>query len=284
MSTTKITIQAIVNADAKKVWNNYTDPKHIIHWNFADPAWHCPYAENDMIVGGNYKARMEAKDGSFGFDFEALYTEITVGEHFTYGLDDRSVTVLFKESGNHTEVIIIFDPENENPAELQKAGWQAILNNFKAYAEKKIIDDKDFNISFLVDQTAAEVFDAVNNVRGWWSEALVGKSEHLQDEFSYRHGSFHYSKHKLTEVIPNKKIVWLTLESNLTFVEHHKEWNGTCMIFEISEQGGKTKLNITHQGLVPSLQCFDGCSKGWTHYLENSLLPLITTGKGKPDS
>ena len=93
----------------------------------------------------------------------------------------------------------------------------------------------------------------------------------------------HYSKHILTEVRPYEKIVWLTLDSKLSFVEKQDEWNGTNMIFEIAQQGEKTKLAITHNGLVPGFQCYDACSKGWTHYLQNSLLPLITTGKGKPD-
>jgi hypothetical protein len=145
------------------------------------------------------------------------------------------------------------------------------------------MQNQNFNITFLLDQTPIEVFNAIHNVRGWWSEELEGDSEKLNDEFIYRHGEFHYSKHKLTEVIPNEKIVWHTLESKLSFVEKQDEWNGTKMIFDISKQGDKTKLDITHSGLVPGLQCYDGCSKGWTHYLENSLLPLITIGQGKPD-
>jgi len=145
------------------------------------------------------------------------------------------------------------------------------------------MQNQNFNITFLLDQTPIEVFNAIHNVRGWWSEELEGDSEKLNDEFIYRHGEFHYSKHKLTEVIPNEKIVWHTLESKLSFVEKQDEWNGTKMIFDISKQGDKTKLDITHSGLVPGLQCYDGCSKGWTHYLKNSLLPLITIGQGKPD-
>lgn len=146
-----------------------------------------------------------------------------------------------------------------------------------------MMSDHSFNISFLVDQSPKEVFDAVSNVRGWWSQDLEGNSENLNDEFSYKHGDIHYSKHKLIEIIPNEKMVWLTLDSKLTFVEKQDEWNGTKMIFEISKQGEKTKLDIVHSGLLPQFQCYEGCSKGWTHYLENSLLPLITTGKGNPD-
>jgi uncharacterized protein YndB with AHSA1/START domain len=135
MSDTQITVEATVNAEAKKVWDYYTNPTKIIHWNFADPSWHCPSAENDMQIGGTYKARMEAKDGSFGFDFEAVYSEIVDGKQFTYGFGDRSATVQFNDLGAKTEVIVSFDPENENPIEMQKGGWQAILNNFKSYTE-----------------------------------------------------------------------------------------------------------------------------------------------------
>lgn len=145
------------------------------------------------------------------------------------------------------------------------------------------MNSHSFSISFLVDPSSEEVFDAVRNVRGWWSQDLEGNSEKLNDEFSYRHGNIHYSKHKLIEVISNEKIVWLTLDSQLTFVAKQNEWNGTKVIFEISKKDGKTKLDITHLGLVPEFECYEGCSKGWTHYFENSLLPLITTGKGNPD-
>jgi uncharacterized protein YndB with AHSA1/START domain len=135
MSNSKITVQATVNADTKKVWDYYNNPKHIIHWNFADPSWHCPSASNDMKKGGTYKARMEAKDGSFGFDFETIYTDIKEGEYFSSEFGGRSVTVQFNNLGNQTEVVVTFDPESENPIEMQKNGWQAILNNFKNYAE-----------------------------------------------------------------------------------------------------------------------------------------------------
>lgn len=132
----KIIITDSVNADAKKAWDYYTDPKHIIQWNFADPSWQCPSASNDMQVGGKYSARMEAKDGSFGFDFEAVYDEVVGGEKFTYTMPDgRQVTVVFEGHGNQTDVTITFDAETQNSLELQKNGWQAILDNFKKYTE-----------------------------------------------------------------------------------------------------------------------------------------------------
>ena len=135
MNTEKIRVEATINADRQKVWNYYTKPEHITKWNFADPSWHCPTAQNDMQVGGKYSARMEAKDGSFGFDFVAIYTEIIIEQQFSYEFGGRKATVMFNTVNNKTEIIIDFDAENENPIEMQKDGWQAILNNFKLYTE-----------------------------------------------------------------------------------------------------------------------------------------------------
>ncbi len=131
----KIIIKAIVLADKQKVWDYYTQPQHITKWNFADPSWHCPISTNDLKVGGRYVARMEAKDGSFGFDFEAIYQEVNQGKNFTYEFGGRMATVEFDEKSEQTEVTITFDTETENSIELQKNGWQAILNNFKRYTE-----------------------------------------------------------------------------------------------------------------------------------------------------
>ncbi len=133
--TNKITVTATINADVKKTWDYYINPAHIVNWNFADPSWHCPRASNDMSVGGTYIARMEAKDGSFGFDFEAVYSDIQEGKEFTYAFGGREATVKFDGDENTTEVIVTFDPEDENPIEMQQGGWQAILNNFKKYTE-----------------------------------------------------------------------------------------------------------------------------------------------------
>lgn len=132
----KINVNATVQASTDKAWDCYTNPEHITKWNFADPSWHCPSAANDMQVGGKYTARMEAKDGSFGFDLEATYKELEVGKHFTYVMPNgREVAVVFKQDNGGTFVNIDFDGDGENAVDMQKAGWQAILNNFKAYVE-----------------------------------------------------------------------------------------------------------------------------------------------------
>jgi uncharacterized protein YndB with AHSA1/START domain len=134
--STKITITAIINAGVKKAWDYYTNPVHITKWNFADPSWQCPSASNDMRVGGKYSARMEAKDGSFGFDFEAIYDEVVEEKTFTYTMPDgRQVTVIFDGNGSQTDVTVTFDAEEQNSLEMQQGGWQAILNNFKKYTE-----------------------------------------------------------------------------------------------------------------------------------------------------
>ena len=133
--TSPITIETIINEPLAKVWDYWTQPKHICNWCFADESWHAPKAENDLKVGGKFLTRMEAKDQSFGFDFEAYYTEINVGKNFTYEFGGRICTVNFDDLIDSTKVTVSFDPENENPVEMQKAGWQLILNNFKSYTE-----------------------------------------------------------------------------------------------------------------------------------------------------
>lgn len=137
MEFATITIQALVNADIKKVWNYWTNPQHIINWNFASNDWQCPKAENDVQVGGKYAARMEAKDGSFGFDFTAIYNQVIHLETLIYTMEDgRQATTTFNNQQGKTIVTTTFDAETENPIEMQQAGWQSILNNFKKYTEE----------------------------------------------------------------------------------------------------------------------------------------------------
>ncbi|EON74846.1 hypothetical protein ADIS_4678 [Lunatimonas lonarensis] len=136
MTTEKITILTAVNAKIEKVWQYYNQAQHIIHWNFATDEWCCPKVETDFIEGGKYLARMEAKDGSFGFDFEAVFDEIREPEWVAYTMGDGPrAEIEFREEGEKTVVKISFDPDQSHSREMQRDGWQAILNNFKKYAE-----------------------------------------------------------------------------------------------------------------------------------------------------
>lgn len=136
MAFETITIEATIEAPIEKVWETWTKPEHITQWSFASDDWFTPKAENDLRTGGKFSTRMEAKDGSFGFDFEGIYDEVIDHKLITYMLgDERKVKIEFEEKGDQTLVTETFDAETENSIEMQKAGWQAILNNFKKYTE-----------------------------------------------------------------------------------------------------------------------------------------------------
>lgn len=140
---------------------------------------------------------------------------------------------------------------------------------------------QDFTTTISVDQTPLQVFDAINNTRGWWHGQIEGSTDTLNAEFSYRFADVHYSKQKITELVPGKKVVWLVTDSQLNFVKDKDEWTGTEIIFEISELNNKTQIRFTHKGLVPGFECYGGCSNGWTKLIQESLVSLISTGKGK---
>ena len=138
MTSEKVAIEADIQAPVETIWRCWTAPEHMVQWNFASDDWRCPSAENDLRVGGRCRSRMEAKDGSFGFDMEYVYDEVLPQQKLSYTLTDgRTVQTRFESVGGATRVSTLFDPEKQNPAEMQQAGWQAILNNFKAYVERQ---------------------------------------------------------------------------------------------------------------------------------------------------
>lgn len=145
------------------------------------------------------------------------------------------------------------------------------------------MDDKNYTTTITVDETPEEAFAAINNVRGWWSEGIEGGTDKLGDEFTHRYKDLHYSKQKITELIPGKKVVWLLLDSYLGFIKDKTEWKGTEITFEISKKGDKTEIRFIHLGLVPESECFSACSDGWGFFINRSLRSLITTGKGEPN-
>jgi uncharacterized protein YndB with AHSA1/START domain len=138
MENTKITVQITVNYPIEKVWKIWTSEEDIKQWNNASDDWHTSKAEINLVVGGTFSSRMEAKDGSFGFDFSGKYTAVKTNELIAYTMDDhRTCIINFKNIGNETLIIQTFEAETENPIEMQEFGWQAIMNNFKKYAESK---------------------------------------------------------------------------------------------------------------------------------------------------
>jgi Activator of Hsp90 ATPase homolog 1-like protein len=143
--------------------------------------------------------------------------------------------------------------------------------------------NQNYTTSFLVDQTPKEAFDAIINVRGWWSGEIEGNTGKLGDVFTYSYKDVHRTKQKLIEVIPEKKVVWLVLDAYLNFTKDKAEWKDTKVIFEISKKGDKTEVRFTHQGLVPEYECFDACSNAWGFYINDSLRKLVITGKGQPN-
>src|SRR5882762_7906417 len=142
--------------------------------------------------------------------------------------------------------------------------------------------EQDYHTSITVDATAHEAFNCINSVTKWWTENLEGSSQKLNDEFTVRFGDVHYSRQKLVEIVPGKKVVWLVTDSKLNFLKDNQEWTGTKISFEISEKDSKTQIRFTHQGLVPEIECFNACSNAWGEYINNSLRNLVNTGKGQP--
>ena len=143
------------------------------------------------------------------------------------------------------------------------------------------MNEQNYTTTILVDQTPAEVFAAIKDARTWWTgdPGVTGSTDKLGDVFTYRYGDVHRSTHKITKLVPNKKIVWHTVDSQLNFVPDQSEWTGTDIVFEITKQGDQTEVRFTHVGLVPAIQCYGDCSGAWGYNINECLRGLIATGK-----
>lgn len=142
--------------------------------------------------------------------------------------------------------------------------------------------NQNYTINLSVDASAHDVFKSINNVAAWWTDDLKGNSEKLNDVFTVQFADMHVSTQKLIEVIPDKKIVWLVTDSNLSFIKDKSEWTNTTIIFDISRNSNQTHIKFTHVGLVPDIECYKDCTKGWEYYIKGSLFKLLTEGKGTP--
>lgn len=146
------------------------------------------------------------------------------------------------------------------------------------------MEDKNYKTQFEVEQSAHEVFNAVNNVKSWWSENIIGNTTNENDEFIYQYRDVHHCKIKIVESVTNKKVVWQVLENHFNFTKNADEWKGDKIVFDITEKDGKTTLEFTQVGLVPACECYNICRDAWNSYIQGSLKSLITTGSGKPNS
>jgi uncharacterized protein YndB with AHSA1/START domain len=144
------------------------------------------------------------------------------------------------------------------------------------------MSDNSLTIEIVVPNSPEEVFEAVTNVRAWWSEDIHGETASVGDEFTFSDHVEHWCRFRLTEVTPTKRIVWRVLDSRLDFVENRTEWTGTQVIFDITSTSDGTVLRFTHEGLRPTVECYEACSRGWDFYINESIKDLITTGTGQP--
>jgi hypothetical protein len=146
------------------------------------------------------------------------------------------------------------------------------------------MNGQNFTTTFAVKQSPEEAFAAINDVRGWWSGDIEGNTDKLGEEFTYRYRDIHYSKQRITELVPGRRVAWHVLDGFLNFTEDKTEWTGTDITFDISKNGDQTEVHFTHVGLVPAYECFESCSSAWGFYIAGSLRDLITTGKGEPNT
>ncbi len=150
-------------------------------------------------------------------------------------------------------------------------------------SESILLQDESFSTTLLVNQTAKEVFDAINNVRGWWSESIEGITDSLNAEFLQYYQDIHIAKMKIVEFIPGKKVVWFVLDNHFSFTKDKTEWKHTKICFEISKKNNQTQLFFIHKGLLPEYECYDVCNHAWNELINLSLHSLITNGKGNPN-
>jgi uncharacterized protein YndB with AHSA1/START domain len=268
-----ITVRAIIDAPVRKVWEYWTEPKHIIHWNNASDDWYTPRAENDLRVGGKFMSRMEARDGSVGFDFEGTYSQVEPQKLIEYFLgDDRKIQVHFDSVGNKTSITEMFDAESENSLEMQEAGWQSILNNFKKYTEKEAKfktlyfkteilakPEKVFNC-MTSEKTYNEwtsEFNPTSGFKGSWEKGskilFLGTDED---------GSTSGMTSRIKENIPNR---YLSIE-HLGVLKGGKEitagpevegWSGATENYIFEEQNGNTLLTVELDSTVDFLSYFN---------------------------
>jgi len=256
MTATKITVSAIINAPVERVWALWTTPKHICKWNNASPDWHTPRAENDLRTGGKFSYRMEAKDGSFGFDFSGVYNRVETNKLIEYTMDDnRHCEIVFASNEKTTTVTETFEAETQNSAELQQQGWQAILNNFKKYAENSFLHfeininapaEKIYN-TMLAPETYNEwtkEFNPTSSYKGSWEKGSKILFIGMDDK-----GNQGGMVSRIKENIPNKFVSIehqgvLQGEQEIMSGPDVDQWAGGLENYTFSAAGNSTLLAV----------------------------------------
>lgn len=271
---TKITVETTLKLSIQKAWEVWTQPHHIVNWNFASSDWHCPKAENDLQVGGKFSSTMAAKDGSMSFDFRGTYTKVDLHKVNESKLeDDRTVQVEFTDLGNETRVVETFEAESQNPIEMQRMGWQAILDNYKNYAESLVkLTKLKFDISInapvekvyqlmLADETYriwTTAFHPGSFFKGSWEKG--SKMLFLGPDGNGNEGGM---LSRIAENIPNK---FVSIE-HLGMVQGDKEittgpevaaWAGSHENYSFESKNGKTFLSVELDMQAEYKEMFDG--------------------------
>jgi uncharacterized protein YndB with AHSA1/START domain len=254
-----IIISSQINAPISKVWEMWTMPSHICRWNFATPEWCCPSCKNDLVLGGKLESRMEAKDGSFGFDFWCTYNDIQVEKNLALTMGDgRKWLVEFESNADGTLVTEHFEPESENPREMQEGGWQAILNNFKAYVESKPFQKLTYTVNIdkpkdhvfhtmLAPSSYAEwtsVFTPSSHYDGEWKEGA--KMRFLATDAD---GKLNGMLSKIWKVVPNEMVVIehhgdIINNEEMTTGEFIDQWSGALEKYFYEDNGSGTTLKV----------------------------------------
>ncbi|MDD4968180.1 MAG: SRPBCC family protein [Paludibacter sp.] len=260
VKTIVITVQALIQAPVNKVWKLWTDPNHIVNWCFASDDWHAPIAENDLKVDGKFLTRMEAKDGSSGFDFAGKYTQVELYKQIAYILDDgRKVQITFTEKNNETTVQETFEAENLNSIELQETGWQAILDTFKKYVETTI-SKEELHFEIIINASPEKVYKTMLDKEGYseWTAAFTPTSYFMG---SWEKGSkilfigtdedgkVGGMVSKIRENIPNKyvgidHVGVIQGDQELTSGPEVEKWAGISENYTFTENNGTTLLSV----------------------------------------
>lgn len=260
----RIAVDATINAPVEKVWKLYTDPFSITKWNFASDDWQCTWAENYLRVGGRFVSRMEAKDGSHGFDFSGEYTRVEPNKYIEYTLDDgRKVMIEFIAQGDTTYVHEIFEAEETNPADMQKIGWQAIMDNFKKYVENPRRPEK-LHFETTINATPSKVYEVMldyEHYKTWTSEFNPSsRYEGSWDKGSKIHfigvsqdGIEEGMVSRIKENIPNQLVSiehrgYYKEGEEITSVESAQDWIGAIEQYTFEEVNGSTLLSVDMDG------------------------------------